>query len=130
MGVQVDHTIVPARDRAADAAFFTEMSGLLPAAELGPVLVARLADQASIDVVQHDGADLTARRDAFLVAEHRCTAIHERILARGVAHRADPAIRRPGETNRHDGGRGVDFPSSSGHFLEAITRPSGAGAPV
>lgn len=32
-----------------------------------------------------------------------------------------------GEINRHDGGRGIDFPDPDGHLLEIITRPYGSG---
>ncbi|WP_197377680.1 VOC family protein [Mycolicibacterium baixiangningiae] len=46
----------------------------------------------------------------------------------GLAHWADPHGRQPGQINHHDGGRGVYFPDPSGHQLEIITRPYGAGA--
>ncbi|MEX2496999.1 MAG: hypothetical protein WD448_12970 [Woeseia sp.] len=41
---------------------------------------------------------------------------------------ADPARTRPGEINRHDGGRGVYFRGPNGHLLEIITRPYGSGS--
>ena len=52
------------------------------------------------------------------------------VKARGLPYSADPMKTRPGEINRHDGGRGVYFPDPSGHFLEIITRPYGSGAQV
>jgi extradiol dioxygenase family protein len=128
--IHFNHTIVHARDRAEEATFFTEMFGLPPATEGGPFLVAGIADQASIDFIQHDQPDVPAQHYAFLVSEDDFTAIHERILERGLDHWADPAAKRPGEINHHDGGRGVYFMSPSGHYLEAITRPYGGGDPV
>ena len=64
---------------------------------------------------------------AFLVGEDDFTAIYGRIVERELGHWADPRQARPGEINRHDGGRGVYFLSNDGHFLEIITRPYGSG---
>ena len=130
MSVHFNHTVVPARDREEEATFFTEMFGLGPAVEVGPFRAAHIADQASIDFVQHDGDEIVGQHLAFLVSDDDFTAIHARIVERGIDHWADPSQRRPGEINRHDGGRGVYFVSPSGHFLEAITRPYGGGEPV
>lgn len=130
MTVHFNHTIVHARDREEEATFFTEMFGLAPAVEFGHFLAAHIADQASIDFVQHDGDEIPSQHYAFLVSEDDFTALHDRIVERGLDHWADPGQRRPGEINRHDGGRGVYFTSPSGHFLEAITRPYGGGDPV
>lgn len=130
MPIHFNHTIVHATDRAAEATFFTEMFGLPPAFELGYFLAAHIADQASIDFVQHDSDHVPAQHYAFLVSEDDFDGIHARIVERGLDHWADPQMRRPGEINHHDGGRGVYFMSPSGHFLEAITRPYGGGDPV
>ena len=128
MAVHFNHTIVHSADREDEATFFTDMFGLPPAVEFGHFLVAHLADQASIDFTQTSG-DIDALHLAFLVSEDEFTAIHGRIVERGLDHWADPAQKRPGEINHHDGGRGVYFTSPSGHFLEAITRPYGGGEP-
>lgn len=130
MSVHFNHTIVHARDREEEATFFTEMFGLPPAVRAGPFLAAHIADQASIDFIQHDSDQVAQQHYAFLVSEDDFTAIHGRILERGLDHWADPAASRLGEINHHDGGRGVYFRSPSGHFLEAITRPYGGGDPV
>jgi catechol 2,3-dioxygenase-like lactoylglutathione lyase family enzyme len=54
--------------------------------------------------------------------------ILERVRARGLPYWADPFKQRPGEINRHFGGRGVYFEDPDGHLLEVITRPYGAPA--
>ncbi|MAT06013.1 MAG: bleomycin resistance protein [Acidimicrobiaceae bacterium] len=130
MSIHFNHTIVHAHDREEEATFFTEMFGLPPAVEFGHFLAAHIADQASIDFVQHDGDEIAAQHYAFLVSENDFAGIHDRIIERDLDHWADPGQRRPGEINHHDGGRGVYFTSPSGHFLEAITCPYGGGDPV
>jgi catechol 2,3-dioxygenase-like lactoylglutathione lyase family enzyme len=39
---------------------------------------------------------------------------------------ADPARPKPGEINRHYGGRGIYFADPDGHLLEMITKPYGS----
>jgi len=65
---------------------------------------------------------------AFLVSEAELDEIFGRIRARGLTCWADPAMARPGEINRNDGGRGTYFRDPGGHLFEIITRPYGSGA--
>jgi catechol 2,3-dioxygenase-like lactoylglutathione lyase family enzyme len=51
-----------------------------------------------------------------------------RIRDKGLTFWADPARSRPGEINRHWGGRGVYFEDPDGHLLELITKPYGSEA--
>jgi catechol 2,3-dioxygenase-like lactoylglutathione lyase family enzyme len=83
-----------------------------------------------------NGVSLTSRTTAsaprrpalcLLVSEREFDAIFGRIKAQELDYWADPARGRPGEINRHDGGRGVYFPDPDGHLLEIITRPYGTG---
>jgi hypothetical protein len=83
----------------------------------------------SLDYVQDPGP-ISLQRYGFLVSEAEFDEIFGRVKARGLPYSADPMKTRPGEINRHDGGRGVYFPDPSGHFLEIITRPYGSGAQV
>jgi hypothetical protein len=66
---------------------------------------------------------------AFLVSEPEFDTIFNRIRERKLPYWADPFKNKPGEINRHDGGRGVYFDDPSGHKLEIITRPYGSGGP-
>ena len=54
-------------------------------------------------------------------------AIFGRIRERKLTWWADPAQRRAGEVNDHDGGRGLYFEDPNGHLLEIITRSYGSG---
>jgi catechol 2,3-dioxygenase-like lactoylglutathione lyase family enzyme len=128
MAITFNHTIVAARDRAASAAFFTEMFGLPDAKELGRFLVVTIDHGASLDYVEvPEDAQIHPQHYAFLVSEAEFDDIYGRIRDRGLEHWADPQGQHPGEINHHDGGRGVYFQDPSGHFLEIITRPYGSG---
>jgi catechol 2,3-dioxygenase-like lactoylglutathione lyase family enzyme len=127
MPVQLNHTIVHAKDAAASARFLSEVLGLAPPRRFGPFLVVDADNGVSLDFLSTDEPFLVEHY-AFLVSEPEFDQIFGRIQARGLAYFADPYGQRPGEINRHDGGRGVYFHDPSGHNLEIITRPYGSGA--
>ncbi len=126
MSVELNHTIVAARDRRAAADFLAEVLGLAAPTPFGPFMVVEVANGVSLDFADADG-EVTPQHYAFLVSESDFDEIFGRIRARGLSYWADPARRRPGEINHNDGGRGVYFPDPDGHFLEIITRPYGSG---
>lgn len=124
MSVQLNHTIVPARDRDATAAFFVEVLGLKPAPVYGPFRVVSLGNDVSLDVVQA-GDDLPSQHYAFLVGEDEFDQIWGRIKERGLTYYADPHHQRPGQINTNDGGRGLYWSDPNGHNLEILTVPYG-----
>jgi catechol 2,3-dioxygenase-like lactoylglutathione lyase family enzyme len=126
MAVQLNHTIVHAKDAAAAARFASEILGLPAPRRFGPFLVVDTANGVSLDYVSTDEPYLVEHY-AFLVSEAEFDAIFGRIQARGLDYFADPGARRRGEINRNDGGRGVYFHDPAGHVLEIITRPYGSG---
>jgi catechol 2,3-dioxygenase-like lactoylglutathione lyase family enzyme len=87
-------------------------------------MVVRLANHVSVDFMQKDGP-VAPQHYAFLVSEAEFDGVIDRLAARGLDYWADPARTRPGEINRHFGGRGVYFADPDGHLLEAITTPYG-----
>jgi catechol 2,3-dioxygenase-like lactoylglutathione lyase family enzyme len=127
MSVELNHTIIHAADRDASAKFMAEVLGLPEPKPFGHFLVVQTANGVSLDYVQDPGP-ISPQHYAFLVSEEEFDEIFGRVKARGLPYWADPMKTRPGEINRHDGGRGVYFPDPSGHFLEIITRPYGSGA--
>ena len=127
MSVELNHTIIHAKDREASARFMAEVFGLGEPEPFGPFLVVRTANGVSLDHMTASGP-IAPQHYAFLVSEPEFDAIFGRVQARGLPYWADPHARRPGEINHNDGGRGVYFPDPSGHFLEIITRPYGSGA--
>lgn len=126
MAVQLNHTIVHARDSRASAAFVAELLGLVAPSRYGPFHVVEAANGVSLDFMDVDG-DITPQHYAFLVSEAEFDGIFGRITSRGMSHWADPGRSRPGRINTNDGGRGVYFEDPDGHLLEIITRPYGSG---
>jgi catechol 2,3-dioxygenase-like lactoylglutathione lyase family enzyme len=126
MPVQLNHTIVSARDSQVAADFLAEVLGLAPPARFGPFLVVATDNDVSLDFID-DPSEITAQHYAFLISEPEFDEIFGRIRERGLAYWADPHRSQPGEINHHDGGRGVYFENPDGHLLEIITRPYGSG---
>lgn len=127
MAVLLNHTIVSAVDAETSARWFTDLFGLPAPQEAGPFWAVETANGVGLDFVSVGDRDFDRIHYAFLVDEHEFTAIFGRIVAADLEHWADPGRHRPGEINRHDGGRGVYFPSNDGHHLEILTRPYGSG---
>ncbi len=124
MSVQLNHTIVHARDRQETARHLVEILGLPEPTAFGPFLVVQVDNEVSLDVAEHRG-EITAQHYAFLVSEDEFDAIHARIEGRGLDWWADPAHQRLREINRNDDGRGLYWSSPDGHNLEILTVPYG-----
>jgi catechol 2,3-dioxygenase-like lactoylglutathione lyase family enzyme len=128
MSVELNHTIIWCSDKARSADFLTGILGLPPARTFLHFLVVDLANNVSVDFYQKDGG-VAPQHYAFLVSEPEFDAAMNRIGEQSVQYWADPARNKPGEINRHYGGRGVYFADPDGHLLEIITRPYGDGPP-
>jgi catechol 2,3-dioxygenase-like lactoylglutathione lyase family enzyme len=125
MGVKLNHTIVWCRDQRLSADFYAAILGLPAPRSFGPFLVIDMENDVSLDFYQQD--ELFPQHYAFLVSESEFDGIFGRIKSRKLEYWADPARTKPGEINRHDGGRGVYFRDPDTHLLEIITRPYGSG---
>ncbi|MFF5448751.1 VOC family protein [Streptomyces sp. NPDC012888] len=125
MPVELNHTIVHARDNRESAEFFTELLGLEITDEWGPFIVVALANGVSLDFATVPADRIAPQHYAFLVSEEEFDAAYARISARGIEHYADPRMEKPGAINHNDGGRGVYFMDPSGHAMELITVPYG-----
>ena len=129
MPVQLNHTIVNARDHRASATFLSEVLGLPAPEPYGPFMDVKLANGAELAYIQvGPGDEITPQHYAFLVSEEEFDAIWGRIKDRGLDFYADPHKDEPGEINHHDGGRGLYWADPDGHWLEIITRPYGSGS--
>ena len=125
MAIQLNHTIVPARDAKSSAAWLSEILGRGAPTSFGPFWAVPLDNGATLDF-QDSHEAMPVEHYAFLVSEEEFDAIFERIRARGLCYWADPMHRRPLEINRNDGGRGLYWNDPNGHYLEIITRPYGS----
>src|SRR5688572_15228900 len=121
MPVELNHTIVWCRDKMRSSAFLAEMLGRPAPRPFFHFMVVELDNRVSMDFMQKEG-EVAKQHYAFLVGEAEFDAVLARIEAKWLDHWADPARSRPGEINRHYGGRGVYFEDPDGHLLEIITR--------
>ncbi|HEY4366804.1 MAG TPA: VOC family protein [Steroidobacteraceae bacterium] len=126
MAIQLNHTIVPARDPLASATFLAEILGRDAPVSFGPFWTVALDNDVTLDF-QGSDREMPIEHYAFLVGEVEFDAIFERIRERGLSYWADPMHRHPFEINRNDGGRGLYWNDPSGHYLEILTRPYGSG---
>ncbi|MGP4001246.1 VOC family protein [Streptomyces sp. 8N706] len=129
MSVDLNHTIVAARDKKVSARFLADILGLEVGSQYGPFLPVETANGVSLDYMDTDEEHIRPQHYAFLVSEDEFDAIFARITAAGLTHWADPSHHRPGEINRNDGGRGTYFDDPDGHSMEILTRPYGSGEP-
>ncbi|MEU9204896.1 VOC family protein [Streptomyces sp. NPDC048332] len=122
MTVELNHTIVPARDPQASAQFLADILGLgvdPPLAHFTPVT---LANQVSLDYDQAD--DFEPHHYAFMVSEQEFDTALARIQHGGITHYGDPACRETGQTyhsKRPEGRRGTYFRDPDGHLMEILT---------
>jgi catechol 2,3-dioxygenase-like lactoylglutathione lyase family enzyme len=128
MPVQLNHTIVAARDKRVSATFLAEILGLAEPKPFGPFLGVAVDNDVTLDFVDHGEGDIPRQHYAFLVSEPEFDEIFGRIRARGLDYWADPHHDVPGEINTRDGGRGCYFDDPDGHILEILTRPYGSGS--
>jgi catechol 2,3-dioxygenase-like lactoylglutathione lyase family enzyme len=127
MAIQLNHTIVHARDPAASAKFLAEILGLAEPRPFGPFMDVETHNGVTLAYIRAQPDEIIIEHYAFLVSEAEFDEIFARIRERGLTWWADPAHRRPGEINHNDGGRGVYWNDPNGHYLEIITRPYGSG---
>jgi catechol 2,3-dioxygenase-like lactoylglutathione lyase family enzyme len=127
MSIQLNHTIVPARDPRASAAFLAEILDRPAPVLFGPFHGVELDNGVTLDFIRDEG-HFPVMHYAFLVSEDEFDQIFGRIRALGLTYWADPGQRRPGEINHGDGGRGVYWDDPNGHRLEILTRPYGSGS--
>jgi catechol 2,3-dioxygenase-like lactoylglutathione lyase family enzyme len=127
MAIELNHTIVPARDKHASAAFLADILGLPVGDEAPPFVPVRLANGVTLDFMTSSA--VTSQHYAFLLDDTSWDAAYQRLLDRGVQTWADPDHHQPGGVNPRWGGRGVYFPDPDGHNLEIMTaapdRPKG-----
>lgn len=124
MPVELNHTIVQARDKEATARHLTTLFDLPEHTTYGPFAVVQLANGVSLDIADDHGS-VHPQHYAFLVTEEEFDAIHRRIVASGLTYWADPFHRQENVVNRNDGGRGLYWLDPNGHNLEILTVPYG-----
>jgi catechol 2,3-dioxygenase-like lactoylglutathione lyase family enzyme len=123
MPIQLNHTIVHARDKRESAEFYAQMFDRPAPVPFGPFLGVDLDNGVTLDFADAGDNEFSTTHYAFLVSDEEFDAIFGRIKERGLDYWAEPSRDHPGEINHHFGGRGVYWEDPSGHFLEIITKP-------
>ncbi|MBX3304088.1 MAG: VOC family protein [Nitrospira sp.] len=125
MTIELNHTIVPARDKKTSARFFAHIFGVPyePSGEFfAPV---RVNDRLTLDFDDDYSPDerFDVHHYAFHVSEDEFDAIFARVQEAGLAYGSEPGNPGNGTLNGWNGGRGVYFRDPGGHLLELLTRP-------
>src|SRR5258707_11299644 len=118
MSVELNHTIIPTKDKWVSAKFLADILNLEAGPEWGHFVPVKTDNGVTLDF--SDSTGFNPRHFAFLVSEAEFDAALARIRAAGVAHYANFRRERPGEINRLYGGRGVYFDDPNGHLMELI----------
>lgn len=130
MTIRLDHTIVPAKDKRASAAFFAEIFGLRVEPDDGHFAAVRVNQSLTFDFADEaedwggPGFDPRTGRShhyAFHVGDKEFDAIFSRVKAKGIPFGSDPYSHANGRINRRRGGRGFYFGDPYGHLLEVMT---------
>ncbi|MFI0369955.1 VOC family protein [Actinomadura sp. 1N219] len=121
--VQLDHTVVHAKDRRLAAEFIAAILGLEVGAPFGPFLPVDLGNGVTLDYYEKRDEPIQPQHYAFLVPDAQFDAMIARIEAVGVTYYADPGHTEPGRINSLFGGRGAYFDDPDGHNMEIMTRP-------
>lgn len=121
MGIELDHTIVPARDREAAAELLAFILGV-PWAEAGsgPFCPVFVNDHLTLDFDQADGP-FAGHHYCFQVGESRFDEILDRIRGRGIGYRSSPHGPVDGQVNTRHGGRNIYWDEPDGHVWEILT---------
>ena len=122
MTIVLDHTIVPARDRAASATYFADLFGLSAGAPVGPFSPVQVNAQLTFDF--DDRRPFEVHHYAFHVSNDEFDAIFGRVQGRGLAYGGDPHAPENMRVREFNGGRTVYFKDLDGHLLEIRTRTS------
>ncbi|GGV19986.1 hypothetical protein GCM10010182_47230 [Actinomadura cremea] len=124
MSIELNHTIVHARDASASAAFLAGILGMPVEDRWGPFQPLTLANGITLDYLDAP-AQIQPQHYAFLVNDAEFDAAFARIRAAGLTYYAGPRHDRPNEINHNYGGRGVYFDDPDGHSMEIMTAPYG-----
>lgn len=119
---ELNHTIVPSRDRAASAAFLAGILGVAVREPVGPFVPVVLGNGVTLDFMNVDDEQIQSQHYAFLIPDSEFDAAFARVRESGAGYWADPYHQRPGETNTMNGGQGVYFSDPDGHNMELLTR--------
>jgi catechol 2,3-dioxygenase-like lactoylglutathione lyase family enzyme len=121
MSVQLDHLLVPTRDRVASARLLAELLGV-PWAEqgVGPFSPVYVNDGLTLDFDEASG-DYPVQHYCFRVDEATFEQVLSRIVAAGLPYRSLPHGADDFAVNTAHGGSIVYWSTPGGHAWELVT---------
>ncbi|MEP7273662.1 MAG: VOC family protein [Acidobacteriota bacterium] len=121
MTIQLDHTIVPSRDKVVSAKLLAELLGVQWAATgVGPFAPVYVNDGLTLDFIDTD-EEFPIYHFCFRVDEEEFDAILDRITAAGIKYRS--SVRGPVDMqiSTQFGGRSFYWNEPDGHQWEILT---------
>ena len=125
MTIELNHTIVLARDKQASAEFLAGVLGIDAGPAWGPFLPVTLGNGVTLEYLDAGDDPIQAQHYSFLVPDDVFDAALARIRDAHLSHWADPFHAEPGRISHNYGGRGVHFDDPDGHNMELQTTPYG-----
>lgn len=121
MSIQLDHTIVPAKDRYASARLLATILDV-PWTEsgVGPFCPVYVNDGLTLDFDQAEGP-FPIQHYCFRMSEAEFDQILDRLQKMGIQYRSTPHGPIDHQINTHHGGRIVYWNEPDGHVWEALT---------
>jgi catechol 2,3-dioxygenase-like lactoylglutathione lyase family enzyme len=123
MTVELNHLIIPARDKWKSAKFLADILGLEAGPEWAHFVPVRTTNGVTLDFAE--AIEFRRQHYAFLISDGEFDTALSRIKEAGITFYADFDRAGEGQINHLYGGRGVYFENPDGHLLEIITRPYG-----
>ena len=121
MTIELNHTIVPSRDKEESVHFYERMFGFKYEGPMGHFAPIKIPSQ-SLTLDFDNRESFHPGHYAFKVSEEEFDEIFGRIVEADLAYGSEPRTPENGELNHWNGGRGVYFRDPSGHLLELLTR--------
>ena len=122
MAIQLNHTIVPARDKEESARFYERMFGFKYEGPMGHFAPVRIPGQSLTLDFDTWEESFPPQHYAFKVSEGEFDEIFGRIVEARLPYGSGPFTPEDMQINHWNGGRGVYFRDPSGHLLELLTR--------
>jgi catechol 2,3-dioxygenase-like lactoylglutathione lyase family enzyme len=119
LAIILDHTIVPAKDKAASAKFFAEIFGLTVKPGQGYFAQVQVNDSLTFDFDEEP--EPRSHHYAFHISDAEFDSILGRVKAKGLPYGSGPFNRSDGQIYTLRGGRGFYFEDPNGHLLEVMT---------
>ena len=123
MGIVLDHTHIPSRDKDASARQFATVFGLpYESPQSSWQAAIRVNETYKVAFIDYTHP-VESHHYAFRVDEETFDACLSRVQGAGIVYGSDPDDAKNGKTNTHNVGRGFYYLDLDGHLMELLTQP-------